>query len=134
MIKCVKCEFELETEKLYQKHLDDEHELWRVTQPLCDYICNGGHGMHICWDTEVFDEWKGFEMHNIKQNRRSGEPIFKCVLCDFTDEDRDVMKRHIKDKHVNFYTKCGLCSHKFHTWKGMIDHYEFNHMKPEDFE
>ena len=127
MIKCLKCTFETPEEKNYQKHLSDDHELWNITQPLCDYCCNGADGMHICWNVDDFNEWKGFVMHNLDQNPRSGDFIYECLQCEFTDEERDVMKEHINSNHDNLYSKCGLCDFKNKTWKEMIDHFEAKH-------
>ena len=109
------------------------HEVWKVTQQLCDFYCNGEHGMHMCFNNGAFNRWKGFEQHNIEQNRRNGEAIYKCLDCEVTNENELEMRKHISLVHVDAASKCGLCDFRFQTWIEMTNHYEANHMTQDDY-
>ena len=132
-ITCEKCNVDTESHDLYHEHMRNVHEMWKVTQQLCDFYCNGEHGMHMCFSNESFNRWKGFEQKNIEQNIRNCEPIYKCLDCETREENELLLRKHITEVHVNASSKCGLCDFRFHTWIEMTNHYEANHMTQDEY-
>ena len=131
LLKCEECDVEVKTENDLDKHISEKHEGWRVTQSFCDYFCRGEHGIHICWSSEDFEEYIGFDIWETRTTMEC-EDLFKCLKCDRTDDDRDKMREHIEAKHLlDKYSKCNFCDHKDKTWLGLKKHYKINHMNKD---
>ena len=64
-------------------HINNVHENYKVTESFCDEYCNGGMGMHICWSSEDFEDWIGFDMEDVGENLKTNQTLYKCLHCDF---------------------------------------------------
>ena len=126
--KCEECDFVVKTESELGKHIDENHEGWRVTQPFCDYFCRVEHNIHICWSSEDFHEWIGFDIWKTCTTMES-ETVYKCLRCDKTDDDDEKMRKHIEENHaLDKVSKCNFCDHEDKTWLGLKKHYEISHL------
>ena len=126
--ECDECGLTFKTETELGKHIDEKHEGWRVTQNFCDYFCRVEHDVHICWSSEDFHNYIGFDIWKTRTTMES-ESVFKCLRCDKTDDDSDRMREHIAQKHtLDKASKCNFCEHEDKTWLGLKKHYKLNHM------
>ena len=88
------------TEMELGKHVDAIHERWELIDKLCDCLCRGNHGIHICFTNEDFLEYLGFNVRGTFETDES-DCVFKCLTCNFTNYDSDKMRDQIEDKHTN---------------------------------
>ena len=66
--------------------------------------------------------WKTFETDE-------SEIVFKCLRCDATDDDADLMREHIDKMHKkDKAAKCNLCDYEDNSWLGLIFHFKSMHM------
>ena len=70
----------------------------RLSRTFCDYFCRTEHDIHICWLSEDFQEYLGFDIWGTYTSFES-DSVFKCLRCDKEDEDCENMKSHIQEKH-----------------------------------
>ena len=111
--------------------MNNVHEIWKVTESFCDDYCNGAEGMHICFSSEDFENWKGFDMWEVDENLQTGETMYKCLDCNFKIETKEKMKAHFKIEHEsNMEAICFHCEYRYMSWKGLRRHFKINHMKP----
>lgn len=128
LFRCEDCDFVGKTETELGKHMDEKHEGWRVTQPFCDYFCRVEHNMHICWSSEDFHEWIGFDIWKTCTTMES-ESVYKCLRCDKTDDDDEKMREHIEENHAQDKAlKCNFCDHEDKGWLSLKKHYQIKHM------
>ena len=52
--------------------------------------------MHICWSSEDFEKWLGFDMWDVKENFTANETLYTFCACNFKVLRSDFMKEHIK--------------------------------------
>ena len=117
------------TEMELGKHINAIHERWELIDKLCDCLCRGDHGIHICVTNEDFLEYIGFDVWGTFETDES-DCVFKCLKCNFTDDDSDKMRDHIEDKHKDEKrSKCNICNYQDKTWLGSMDHFRSNHYK-----
>ena len=129
MFKCKDCDFLGNTETELGKHIDAIHERWEFRDKFCDRFCRGDHGIHICFTNEDFLEYIGFDVWGTFETDES-DCVFKCLKCNFTDDDSDKMRDHIEDKHKDEKrSKCNICNYQDKTWLGLMDHFRLNHYK-----
>ena len=129
MFKCKDCDFLGNTETELVKHIDAIHERWEFRDKFCDRFCRGDHGIHICFTNEDFLEYIGFDVWGTFETDES-DCVFKCLKCNFTDDDSDKMRDHIEDKHKDEKrSKCNICNYQDKTWLGLMDHFRLNHYK-----
>ena len=127
-LKCPDCDFVIETEKELGAHMDKEHEFWRIRQDFCDRYCRSDHGVHICFSFDEFKEYIGFDVWKTFETDES-ETVFKCLRCDATDDDADLMREHIDKMHrKDKASKCNLCDYEDNSWLGLIFHFKSKHM------
>ena len=87
-------------------------------------------GLHICWSSEDFEDWIGFDMEDVEENLKTNQTLYKCLHCDFRVETTENMKEHLQDKHKNqVAAKCIHCEYQDKTWKGMRKHFRIKHRK-----
>ena len=128
LFKCEECEFVVNTETELGKHIDEKHEGWRVTQSFCDYFCRVEHDIHICWSSEDFQDYLGFDIWKTCTTMES-DTVVKCLRCDKTDEDIEKMREHIEENHaLDKASKCNFCEFEDKTWLGLKKHYKLNHL------
>ena len=72
-----------------------DHDICQAKEHLCDKNCNAAEGIHICFD-EDFDDWKGFDIWEVKGNFIIGETLFKCLDCDFKVLRKKNMEEHFR--------------------------------------
>ena len=126
--ECEDCDFVGKTETELGKHIDEKHEGWRVTQPFCDYFCRVEHDIHICWSSEDFQNFIGFDIWKTCTTMES-ETVYKCLRCEKTDDDDDKMREHIQKNHAEDKAlKCNFCDHEDKNWLSLKKHYEVKHL------
>ena len=124
---CEECDLECKTENELDKHIDDEHEGWKISRMFCDYFCRTEHGIHICWSNEDFKEFLGFDIWSTYTGDES-DTVFKCLKCDMEDDDKENMKKHIEEQHKHEITsKCNFCTYEDKSWLGLKKHYKTYH-------
>ena len=93
--------------------MKDVHESEEITKRFCDDYINGGKGIHICWSSEDFEKWLGFDMWDVRENFTANETLYTCLACNFKVLTRDFMKEHIKNEYDNQVgAKCVHCEYE----------------------
>ena len=126
---CDECEFTAIAEKDLADHLDDVHEYWNWNDSFCDNFCRGDLGMHICMSYMDFEEYIGFDVKNTFSTEET-DYNYQCLKCHKTDEAKNNMQSHIKEKHkLNKVTKCNLCMYEATSFTGLKKHFRSKHVK-----
>ena len=85
-----------------------------------------------CWSKEDFEEHLGFHVWKTSTSEENGESLYKCLKCEYRDEDSEKLKDHILKNHKNQQTlKCRFCDYEDNKWRGLTKHYGINHMKKD---
>ena len=129
--KCDFCDFNDETEAGLVKHMNETHEWWKTTEKFCDNFCKANAGIHICMCRADFYQYIGFDIKNTFDTDEV-ENIFRCSKCDETNDDDDIMRNHIEEKHgLDIKSKCHFCGFEDNTFVGLRNHFNMNHMEED---
>ena len=131
---CDKCDFESEDEKDMDAHkMENVHDVWMKNITLDDEKVENCKENPVIYECHldlckfIASHQKALDEHGIKEHG-----ILKCIKCEYTAEDQDILKNHMKTHTGRIIFTCTVCEFEATREILLENHKEMKHGEQSD--